>query len=109
MLFRPKAKAARMGASEKFWKNFGAEGYSVHCLGKNGHSIYSKFISLIFEEPQKTSMRTNEKILAPLSLIFLSSGCIPAYFHSMLCAMSLWMIGFAIMNIHVFVLTRKKF
>jgi hypothetical protein len=77
--------------------------------GKSGHSIYSKFISLIFEDQQKTSMRLNEKILAPLSLIFLSSGCIPAYFHSMLCAMSLWMIGFAIMNIHVFVLSRKKF
>jgi hypothetical protein len=54
-------------------------------------------------------MSINEKILGLLAVMFLSLGCLPAYFDSMFYATVLWIIGFAIMNVHVFVLSQKKF
>ncbi|HUK85419.1 MAG TPA: hypothetical protein VLU95_06125 [Candidatus Acidoferrum sp.] len=54
-------------------------------------------------------MSINEKILGSLAVMFLSLGCVPAYFDAMFYATVLWIIGFAIMNVHVFVLTRRKF
>jgi hypothetical protein len=34
---------------------------------------------------------------------------VPAYFDFMFYARVLWIMGFAIMNVHVFVMARKKF
>lgn len=52
-------------------------------------------------------MGLNEKILGSFALMFLSVGCVPAYFGRMFYADILWMIGFAIMNIHIFILSRR--
>jgi len=50
----------------------------------------------------------NKKTLMLCALIFLSLGCIPAYFDFMFYAIALWMVGFAIMNIYVFVISYRK-
>ena len=53
-------------------------------------------------------MGVNEKILMLYALIFMNLGCIPAYFDFMFYAIALWIIGSAIMNIYVFVISYDK-
>jgi len=50
----------------------------------------------------------NEKILGSLAVMFLSLGCVPAYFDFMFYATVLWIAGFAIMNAHVFRFIAQK-
>jgi len=58
---------------------------------------------------RQTNFGIDEKSLALCALIFLYLGCIPAYFDFMFYAVALWIIGFAIMNLHIFVISFKKF
>ena len=53
-------------------------------------------------------MGINEKTLMLYALIFMNLGCIPAYFDFMFYAIALWIIGSAIMNISVFVISSKE-
>jgi hypothetical protein len=53
-------------------------------------------------------MRINQKTLGTLAVAFLGLGGIPAYFGSMFYAIALWMTGFGLMNIHVFILSHER-
>lgn len=53
-------------------------------------------------------MGINEKTLMLYALLFMNLGCIPAYFDLMFYAIALWIIGSAIMNIYVFVISYRK-
>jgi hypothetical protein len=50
----------------------------------------------------------NRKTLGFCALIFLSLGCIPAYFDLMFYAKALWILGFATMNTYFFVISYRK-
>ena len=54
------------------------------------------------------NLNINRKTLIFYALIFLSLGCIPAYFDFMFYAIALWIIGLAIMNTYVFVISYRK-
>jgi hypothetical protein len=66
-------------------------------------------LSIKILKQESENLGIDHKTIGSFALIFLSLGCIPAYFDFMFCAIALWMIGFAIMNIHVFVLSRSEF
>lgn len=53
-------------------------------------------------------MQKNEKTLGFFAVIFLTLGCLPAYFNLMFYAIILWMIGFALMNVNFFVLSHNE-
>jgi hypothetical protein len=55
-----------------------------------------------------TKMRITHKTLGTFAVAFLGLGSVPAYFGSMFYAISLWMIGFGLMNIHVFILSHER-
>jgi hypothetical protein len=129
MLFSPKAMHAFLRAHEKFRyficsddrktsKPFLLIGKILDCIFANQLSdnsiyyVYFQFISLIFIEGRRdgwSSLHINERVLGSLAILFLTLGCVPAYFHVMFYAIVLWMFGFATLNTHVFVLSRKKF
>ena len=54
------------------------------------------------------NLNVNRKTLVFCALMFLSLGCVPAYFDFMVCAISLWITGCAIMNIFVFEISFRK-
>ncbi len=55
-----------------------------------------------------SSLSTNKRGIGSFAVMFLSLGCVLAYFDFMFYAAILWIIGFAVMNVHVFVLSGKK-
>ena len=50
----------------------------------------------------------NEKALLLYALIFLNLGCVSAYFEFDFYAIALSMVGFALINIYVFVISYRK-
>ena len=53
-------------------------------------------------------MLNNETTLGIFAVIFLTLGCLPAYFNLMFYAIILWITGFALMNINFFVLSHNE-
>jgi len=53
-------------------------------------------------------MRLNLKTVGVFAVAFLGLGSIPACFGSMIYAITFWMVGLALMNIHVFILVRER-
>jgi hypothetical protein len=53
-------------------------------------------------------MRFNLKTVGAFAVAFLILGSIPACLGSMLYAITFWIIGFALMNVHVFILVHER-
>ena len=54
------------------------------------------------------NLHITKEILGSCGFVFLTLGCVPAYFDLMLYAKALWILGFAAINTYFFAFSYRK-